>query len=104
MISKMYNIITTKQGEERQKDVDNIVIPKMTFFKNFLGSKDFLLGYLTIADFIGYNVLCGIKSNFEEDVYAKFKDTFDPYMKRFEELPKIKEYIKSDRYLAWKKM
>ena len=71
--------------------------------KNFLGNKEFLLSYLTIADFIAYNVLCGLKVNFEE-LYVQSKDIFDLYMKRFEELPRIKEYIVSDRFIPWKKI
>lgn len=60
------------------------------------------MGYLTIVDFLFYNFLCALKCFFE-DFYKKFSEDFDPYMKRFESLPRIKEYMASDRYLKWQK-
>jgi len=45
-----------KTIDEISKDSNEILIPKMKYLSQFLGKKDWLVGYLTIADFAFYSV------------------------------------------------
>ena len=68
-----------------------------------MGSKKFFLDYLTIADFIAYNTFRIFKLFFPAE-FTKQEDWMQPYLGRFEEIPKIKEYMKSDRYIGYAPM
>ena len=63
----------------------------------FLAEKEWLLGYITIVDFWFYEILQYVKGIFEKD-FNGYKTLVD-FVARFENLPKIKEYHASNRYL-----
>lgn len=88
-----------EEQKEAMKDISEFELANL---KKFLGTKDFLLGYLTIVDFLFYTILCMLKVLFE-GTFAHFADVFEPYMKRFEAQPGIKEYIAGPRYLKYVK-
>ena len=54
--------------------------------KKFLGTKDFLVGYLTVADLYFYGVVNSLKKAIPE-TYADYAATFDPYLARFAAIP-----------------
>jgi len=62
---------------------------KITQLTEYLGKKDFLVGKLSYADFIFYEMLSAYQYLFP----ACITPTLATYIKRFESLPGIKEYI-----------
>jgi len=60
-----------------------------TNLTTYLGNKDFLVGTLTFADFLFYEILCYYKYIYPAALTA----TLTAYINRFENLPGIKEYI-----------
>ncbi len=65
----------------------------------YLGDKKFLMGdKVTYCDFILYELMFHFIGIYKD----KFKSTFPKFLtlvSNFEELPKIKEYLKSDRVI-----
>ena len=72
---------------------------KMKPFEDFLGDNPWMAGNsLTFCDFHMYEVFLTYKL-FAPEVVAKFPKIL-AYIDRFEKLPQIAAYMKSDRYLA----
>lgn len=63
-----------------------------------LGDKQFLVGdYVTWVDFFFFELLNLISMITETNIYKQFP-TLDAYNKRVASLPKVAEYIASDKY------
>ena len=61
----------------------------LTRLIEYLGNKDFLVGTLSYADFVFYEIL-----NYFKYIYpTTITEKLTAYLKRFEELPGVKEYI-----------
>ncbi|KAL7057353.1 hypothetical protein AAHC03_019097 [Spirometra sp. Aus1] len=66
----------------------------------FLGSKTWIMGdNITYADFILYEGLC-VARFFEPSCFNRHAN-LKQYVERFEALPRIKEYMASDRFISW---
>jgi glutathione S-transferase len=69
---------------------------KLEEFQEYLGSRPWFAGEnITFVDFVMYELLDWFRM-LDEDVLAKHGKLMD-YLKRFEKLPKIEAYMKSDR-------
>ncbi|BHF70898.1 Glutathione S-transferase, mu [Sparganum proliferum] len=67
---------------------------------NYLGEKKWLMGdNITYADFFLYENLC-VFHVFEPSCFDKYPN-LKQYIERFEALPKIKEYMASERFISW---
>jgi glutathione S-transferase len=69
-------------------------------FSEYLGSKPFLYGAeITYPDFHFYDILsCNL--TLDPGCIDKYENLKD-YMTRFENLPKIKDYMASPKYISW---
>ncbi|XP_023227433.1 glutathione S-transferase Mu 1-like [Centruroides sculpturatus] len=73
---------------------------KLKLFSNFLGKNKWFAGNnLSHADFIIYEMLAQHKL-FAPDCLKEFSN-LEEFVTRFEDLPTIKKYMKSDRFLKW---
>ncbi|BHF70892.1 Glutathione S-transferase Mu 3 [Sparganum proliferum] len=67
---------------------------------SYLGSKKWLVGdNITYADFVLYENLCAFRF-FEPSGFEKYLNLRE-YIERFEALPKIKQYMNSERFIYW---
>ncbi|VDK40393.1 unnamed protein product [Dibothriocephalus latus] len=67
---------------------------------NYLGSNKWLVGdNITYADFFLYEFLC-ISQLFEPSCFKKHPN-LKQYTERFKALPKIKEYMATERFISW---
>lgn len=58
--TKLY-ILTTKEGEEKTKYLNEQIAPKFKYIHTFLGTKEYLVGYFTAADIYLFGSLNGFK-------------------------------------------
>nr|VZI25974.1 unnamed protein product [Spirometra erinaceieuropaei] len=66
----------------------------------YLGSKKWLIGdNITYADFVLYENLC-VFHVFEPSCFDKYPNLRE-YIERFEALPKIKQYMNSEKFISW---
>ncbi|XP_067141058.1 glutathione S-transferase Mu 1-like [Centruroides vittatus] len=73
---------------------------KLKLFSNFLGKNKWFAGNnLSHVDFIIYEMLAQHKL-FAPDCLKEFSN-LDEFVTRFEDLPTIKKYMNSDRFLKW---
>lgn len=83
----------------KPKAVD-LIKNKLTPFSAFLGDRKWMAGdRLTYADFLCYEVFFQL-SIFDKTLFEGL-DNLTSYIKRFEELPPIAAYMKSDKFLKW---
>lgn len=69
-------------------------------FSAFLGDRDWMAGSkLTYADFLCYEIFFQLSVFMPEGFEGL--DNLKAYVKRFEKLPAIEAYMKSDRFLKW---
>lgn len=73
---------------------------KLKLFSDFLGKNKWFAGNnITYVDFLLYEMLAQHKL-FAPDCLKNFSN-LDEFVKRFEDLPTIKKYMKSDKFLKW---
>ncbi|KAL4449714.1 hypothetical protein ABPG74_008087 [Tetrahymena malaccensis] len=85
------------EDEKKQYVLDNIV-PKYRYLSKFIGKKEYLLGYFTVADLYFLSVINAFKANLPQDSYTEFAPVFDPIINRIASIPEIAAYITSDRH------
>ncbi|KAL4477569.1 hypothetical protein ABPG74_002719 [Tetrahymena malaccensis] len=84
--------------EEKQKLLENNILPDLYSLKEALGEKTYFFGNITIADIYAYCALVNFKLFFPNE-YSKFSNSsFDRLILNFEAIPEIKAYQKSDRF------
>ncbi|KAL4461943.1 hypothetical protein ABPG74_000788 [Tetrahymena malaccensis] len=96
LISKIF-LSTRKNDEEKKTDLNTQIIPKIKQLQKVLGKQNSFFNKLTLADIYGYTAINNFKKTYPQE-YEEFASTFDPLLKRFEEIPIIKKYHQSDRY------
>ena len=73
---------------------------KLKLYDAILKDRDWLLGdKLSYVDFLAYEFLT-VNKVFDSASFDEFPKV-NSFLKRFEEIPKIKEYFKSDKYIKW---
>lgn len=72
--------------EERPKFLNEQLLPKFNDLKKFVGSKEYLLGYFTIADVYFYGIISSFK-RLAPEAYTEFAETFDPFFARIAAIP-----------------
>lgn len=87
---------TQAQGEDREKKVNDIKA-KIQYVNKILGEKDWIFGYLTIADIFAFQYLGWFSREFGE-AWKEVGDKLNGVFKRFSEIPQIKEYQNSNRF------
>ncbi|KAL4449713.1 hypothetical protein ABPG74_008086 [Tetrahymena malaccensis] len=85
------------QEEKKQYILDNFV-PKFRYLSKFIGRKEYLLGYFTIADLYFLSVINEFKANVPQDSYTEFAPVFDPIINRIASIPEIAGYIASESH------
>ncbi|KAL4508064.1 hypothetical protein ABPG72_021437 [Tetrahymena utriculariae] len=85
---------------EVKKDVLPNTHPKFNQLFEFKGNNTFLLPYLTIADFKLVEVLLYYKC-LDEALFNTHLSGFEPYIQSFYSLPRISEYVKTDKYRSY---
>jgi len=95
-----------KEKEDIKKTLDALMAgkgnAKLDDLNEILGQKDWLLGYLTYLDFILVELLerfSDMDAELGTTVMGKYSN-LQAYLKRFLELPGVKEYRASDRFKA----
>ena len=78
------------------KGLEELILPKLSAIAKHLGNNEWLVGKLTIVDFLLVRLVSVL--SLQGDFMAKFPNLVD-HLKRFRELPKIKEYLASERNL-----
>ncbi|KAL4441324.1 hypothetical protein ABPG74_013619 [Tetrahymena malaccensis] len=86
----------SKQIEEGSNNLNSQVIPKIQQLKKALGNKTFFFNKLTIADIYAYIALKYFQINFS-NAYNEFASSFDPFFRRFEQIPSIKKFNQSNK-------
>jgi len=86
--------------EERKADLLKKLPAKLTTLTAFLKDKEWFAGdKITSADFAMYSYL-DILRNFAPEAFEN-ADKINAFFKRFEALPAIEKYKKSDRFVKW---
>jgi len=76
---------------------ENSVAPSVASFSRYLGDKEWFCDELTIADFVLYEILDQIRI-MEPSLIAE-KDNITAFLRRFESLPAIASYMKTDKFI-----
>ncbi|KAL4435834.1 hypothetical protein ABPG74_015802 [Tetrahymena malaccensis] len=80
-----------------KRDTLLTILPKMLDFKDIRGDKQFLLPYLTIADFEFVEILLLFK-HLDSELFDQHLSSFEKFLQDFHNLPRIKEYVSSEKY------
>ncbi|KAL4477567.1 hypothetical protein ABPG74_002717 [Tetrahymena malaccensis] len=83
--------------EEKQKLLENNIIPDLYSLKEALGEKTYFFGRLTIADIYAYCAFVNFKKFFPNE-YQQFASSFDHLIINFEAIPEIQAYQKSEKF------
>ncbi|EAR96619.1 glutathione S-transferase, amine-terminal domain protein (macronuclear) [Tetrahymena thermophila SB210] len=83
--------------EEKQKLLENNIIPDLYSLKEALGEKTYFFGRLTVADIYAYCAFVNFKLFFPNE-YKQFASSFNNLIINFEAIPEIQAYQKSDRF------
>ncbi|KAL4508063.1 hypothetical protein ABPG72_021436 [Tetrahymena utriculariae] len=83
--------------QEVKKEVLATTHTKFNQLIEFKDTNIFLLSYLTTADFKLIEVLLYYKA-LDTDQFNAYLSAFNPYIQQFHSLPRISEYLKTDRY------
>lgn len=74
--------------------------PMLAAYENFISSSEWFAGAsLTYIDFVMYELLDWIRL-FDQDAFAK-NPHLAKFMERFETLPRVEAYMKSERFMKW---
>ncbi|CAG0894170.1 unnamed protein product [Darwinula stevensoni] len=86
--------------ETKAKYLEEALPMHLKLFTKFIGSRSWLLGdRLTYVDFLWYEIL-DWQLYLDPDCLNDFPVVRD-FMDRFENLPNVKEYLKSDKFQKW---
>ena len=88
-------IVINKALPDLRKEYDQKIVPRMTLLYKHLGENEFLIGKLTILDFIIGEFLSSVAIQ-DGDWFASFPN-FKKYIERLNSLPGIKEYNASGK-------
>ncbi|EAR83562.1 glutathione S-transferase, amine-terminal domain protein (macronuclear) [Tetrahymena thermophila SB210] len=88
---------TLQKEEEKKNQLDTQILPKIKQLQKVLGTQTSFFKKLTLADIYAYTALAYFKKTYSKE-YQQFSSDFDPFLKRFEEIPRIKNYHQSQRY------
>jgi glutathione S-transferase len=72
---------------------------KLDLVVKFLEKREFATGKLTYVDFFAYETLAQMRLLSKELLTSR--PTLNAYLERIENLPGVKEYISSDKYIKW---
>ncbi|KAL4483071.1 hypothetical protein ABPG74_019097 [Tetrahymena malaccensis] len=97
LIGKLFGAIRNENAEEKQKTIQNDVLPKARLVQTYLGSQNKFCNDLTIADIYAYVFFFNLKKKAPE-AYAEFAAQIDPLLQNFESIPNIKKYQESERF------
>ncbi|EAR86898.1 glutathione S-transferase, amine-terminal domain protein (macronuclear) [Tetrahymena thermophila SB210] len=92
LFSKIYQ--ASKQNEDGKNMLNSQVIPKIQQLQKALGNKPQFFESLTIADLYAYITLKNFKTGCS-NAYIEFASTFDPFLKRLEEILSKKNQYKN---------
>ncbi|KXJ12315.1 Glutathione S-transferase Mu 3 [Exaiptasia diaphana] len=85
--------------EKNLKTGNMLVVQTIEAFSDFLGEKNYLAGdKITFVDFVMYELLDQHKV-FDASLLEPHKN-LQAFMERIEALPKIAEYMKSDKFMT----
>ncbi|CAG0894171.1 unnamed protein product [Darwinula stevensoni] len=86
--------------ESKAEYLEGALPTHLKLFTKFIGDRNWLLGdRLTYVDFLWYEVL-DWQLYLDPECFKDFPVVRD-FIERFENLPKIKEYLKSDKFQKW---
>ena len=85
--------------EKKPAYITDTLVPQLEAFTKFLGSNQWLTSKFSYVDILAYETLDRIRL-FTPETFEKFPIIVQ-YLKRFEELPPIKEYRNSSAYKDW---
>ncbi|KAL4490201.1 hypothetical protein ABPG73_021245 [Tetrahymena malaccensis] len=96
LTSKIFSS-TLQKDEEKKNQLNTQILPKIKQLQKVLGSQTQFFKKLTLADIYAYTTLNYFKKTYPQE-YKQFAFGFDPFLKRFEEIPRIQTYHQSQRY------
>ncbi|KAL4456475.1 hypothetical protein ABPG74_000582 [Tetrahymena malaccensis] len=96
LTSKIFSS-TLQKEEEKKNQLNTQILPKIKQLQKVLGSQTSFFNKLTLADIYAYTTLNYFKKTYPQE-YQEFAFDFDPFLKRFEQIPRIQTYHQSQRY------
>jgi glutathione S-transferase len=76
--------------------IEDTMKPQLELLSKYLSDKDWFIGELNYVDFIAYETLDWLRL-FDSQTFGKF-DNLERFLKRFENLPAISNYIHSSEF------
>jgi len=88
--------VNANGGEETLKNEKlKDIMPKLKSLSQFLGNKEYLMGYVTALDF-GFYAIAGIMNEHMKGVLESFEN-LGAWKKRIDNIPEIKEYAQRSK-------
>ncbi|KAL4505336.1 hypothetical protein ABPG72_002398 [Tetrahymena utriculariae] len=88
---------TLQKDEEKKNQLKTQILPKIKQLQMVLDSQTSFFKKLTLSDIYADTTLNYFKKTYSQE-YQEFAQYFDPFLKRFEEIPRIRSYHQSQRY------